>query len=115
MFHITDATINTGVFRVKDRHEIWLFITEQKQPDQVQYQDKLAGDELRWQGQSTGRTDARIINHKAEGNELLVFYRKAKREFPGAGFRFEGPFDYAKHWGSAPTSFILRRSEGSTR
>jgi hypothetical protein len=114
LFSITDATINSGVFPVKDRSEIWLFVTEQKQADQVQYEDELIGDELRWQGQSTGRTDARIINHRSEANELLVFYRKAKRQFPGAGFRFEGRFDYVKHWGTGPTSFVLKRSRSST-
>jgi hypothetical protein len=109
LFGITDATINNGVFPVKVRHEIWLFVTEQKSADRVQYKDELDGDELHWQGQSLGRTDKLIINHRVEGNEILVFYRKKKDEYPGAGFRYQGHFDYRSHSGRQPTSFILRR------
>ena len=109
LFSIKDATIKNGVFHVRDRHEIWLFITEHKPADRVPYQDELVGDELRWQGQTSGRTDALIINHRQDGNDILVFYRKAKYEFPGAGFRLEGNFDYVSHSGRAPTSFILKR------
>jgi hypothetical protein len=109
LFGITDATINNGVFPFRDRHEIWLFVTEQKQADRVQYKDELVGDELHWQGQSSSRTDERIINHRVEGNSILVFYRKKKDEFPGAGFRFQGHFDYRSHSGKEPASFILIR------
>jgi hypothetical protein len=109
LFSIKDATIKNGVFHVKDRDEIWLFVTEQKTADRVPYQDKLEGDELRWQGQTSGRTDTLIINHRQDGNDILVFYRKAKYEFPGAGFRLEGRFDYVSHSGGAPTSFLLKR------
>jgi len=75
----------------------------------VQYEDELVGDELHWQGQTFGRTDPLIIGHRDAGNDILVFYRKSKTEFPGAGFRFEGVFDYVGHSGSSPTSFILKR------
>jgi hypothetical protein len=109
LFSIKDATIKNGVFHVKDRHEIWLFVTEQKAADRVPYEDKLVGDELRWQGQTSGRTDALVIGHRQDGNDILAFYRRAKYEFPGAGFRLEGTFDYESHSGRAPTSFILKR------
>jgi hypothetical protein len=109
LFSIKDATIKNGVFHVKDRHEIWLFVTERKTADRTQYQDELVGDDLRWQGQTFGRTDALVISHRQEGNDILVFYRKAKNEFPGSGFRLEGSFDYMSHSGNAPTSFVLKR------
>jgi hypothetical protein len=108
-FAITDATINNGVFRFGDRHEIWLFVTEQKQADRVQYKDELVGNELHWQGQTLGRTDELIINHRRDGNDILVFHRRMKDEFPGAGFRLEGHFDYVSHSGQMPSSFILKR------
>ena len=110
IFEIKDATINNGVFRVRDRHEVWLFVTERKQPDRVQYQDQLVGDELHWQGQALGRTDHLIISHKADGNDILVFYRKARDQYPASGFRLEGHFDYVSHSGSTPANFILKRS-----
>ena len=57
-----------------------------------------------------GRTDHWIIGHKNLGLELLLFYRKSKTEHPGAGFRFEGPFEYVSHKGKHPTRFTLRRA-----
>lgn len=109
LFSIRDATIKNGVFVVKGRGEIWLFVTEAKQADRVQFDDKLSGDELRWQGQLSGRTDCRIINHRAEGNRLLVFYRRWKSEHSGAGFRLEGEFEYISSKGEKPTNFLLKR------
>ena len=110
MFGIIDATINTGVFRPKGHDSVWLFVTEHKTPDRTQYTDYLDGDILEWDGQTSGRTDRIIINHKQEGLELLVFYRKRKYEYPQAGFKFEGVFDYLSHQGSHPTHFTLRRA-----
>jgi putative restriction endonuclease len=109
LFDIRDATINNGVFQPGGRNEIWLFVTEKKQANRVQYQDQLVGGELHWQGQALGRTDNLIIGHKAQGNDILVFYRKAKDEHPGSGFRLEGRFDYVNHVGRLPASFVLRR------
>lgn len=110
LFSIRDATLKNGVFQVKDRHEIWLFVTASKQADRVQYEDRLEGDTLYWQGQSSGRTDERIICHAHEGNDLLLFYRESKAQHPGAGFEFSGRFSYVSHVGPAPTHFVLKRN-----
>jgi putative restriction endonuclease len=110
MFEIRDATINNGVFHFRDRHEVWLFVTENKQADREQYLDKLVGNFLYWQGQRMGRTDPLIIDHQRTGEKLLLFYRRAKYAFEGAGFRYEGAFDYVSHSGSRPTNFVLRRA-----
>ncbi|MDR0212048.1 MAG: HNH endonuclease [Pseudomonas putida] len=108
-FDIHDATLNTGIFRPKGYDSVWLFITEHKTSDRTQYEDALEGDILRMQGQTMGRTDALILEHRERGLELLVFYRKAKYEYPGAGFRYEGVFTCEDHEGSGPTSFVLKR------
>lgn len=108
-FGITDATLDNGVFRPRHTNSIWLFVTKEKTKDRTQYQDRFEGDVLHWQGQSKGRTDATIINHEAAGDELLVFFRDSKRQYPGAGFRFEGKFRYVSHSGSGPTDFVLQR------
>jgi putative restriction endonuclease len=110
LFGIEDATINTGVFRPKDRSSIWLFVTRDKTSDRTKYEDRFEGDLLHWQGQTAGRTDQAIIGHEAAGDELLVFYRDSKRSHAGAGFRFEGQFRYLSHSGAGPTSFLLQRS-----
>lgn len=82
-FDIHDATLNTGIFRPKGYDSVWLFITEHKTSDRTQYEDTLEGDTLRMQGQTMGRTDALILEHRQRGLELLVFYRKAKYELCG--------------------------------
>jgi hypothetical protein len=108
-FGVKDATINTGIFQPKGHDSVWLFVTEQKTPDRIQYVDKLDGDVLRWEGQLSARKDPIIIKHDTLGLELLVFYRESRHEYQGAGFRYEGPFRYLSHEASHPTRFILRR------
>jgi hypothetical protein len=108
-FQITDATLNTGIFRPSGHDSIWLFVTEEKGPDLTQYRDYLDGDDLSWDGQTSGRKDEAVINHEAEGVELLLFYRKSKKEFGNYAFRYEGPFRYVSHQGSKPAHFLLRR------
>lgn len=115
LFDIRDMTLNNGVFRVKGTDEIWLFVTENKPVDREQYVDKLSGDLLYWQGQKLGRTDPLIIGHRQNCDLLLLFYRTAKYQFEGAGFVFEGPFEYVSHSGSSPTSFVLRRQAARLR
>ena len=110
MFGIRDATINTGTFRPKGHESVWLFVTENKTPDRTQYDDLLDNDVLHWDGQTMGRTDHWIIGHEKQGLELVLFYRKSKSEHPGAGFRYEGTFEYVSHKGKHPTRFMLRRA-----
>ncbi|RYG89605.1 MAG: HNH endonuclease [Alphaproteobacteria bacterium] len=109
-FKITDATLNTGVFRPADTNSIWLFITRDKAKDRTQYINTWDGDLLHWQGQTEGLKDSQVINHEVAGDELLVFYRDSKHQHPGAGFRYEGAFRYLSHTGAKPASFTLQRA-----
>lgn len=102
-----------GIFKPPNSQSIWLFITEQKTTDHPDLYDKLDGDILYWDGQPRGRTDKWIIEHIANGLELLVFYRKSVDEFPEAGFRYEGRFQYERHSGSRPTHFVLNRLDST--
>jgi hypothetical protein len=102
-----DATIFTGIFQPRDYDSILLFITEQKSADRTQYVDWLDGDTLYWQGQSAGRKDLLIIGHETQRLEILVFYRGAKNDYAGSGFRFEGRFRYRAHSAGQPTNFVL--------
>ena len=109
MFRITDATLNTGVFRPAGTNSVWLFVTKDKTRDRTQYQDRLEENRLYWQGQTSGRTDAMIVAHESRDLELLLFYRERKYEHPKAAFRFEGRFRYVSHSGAKPSSFMLER------
>lgn len=109
MFCIRDASLNTGVFKPKFDNSIWLFITEKKSAEQAQYCDLLDGDYLAWDGQMSGRSDKLIRTHKSSNLDLLVFYRKQKRQFNDSSFIYEGPFEYVSHKGSNPTHFTLKR------
>jgi hypothetical protein len=116
MFDIKDATINTGIFQPAGHESVWLFVTQDKPPDRTQYEDVLQGNDLYWQGQTSGRKDDLIIRHRERGLELLVFYRPKKDEFENYGFQYEGPFEYVSHEEGRPSSFHLRRvRSGSSR
>jgi putative restriction endonuclease len=111
-FDIADQTINTGIFRPRGHDSVWLFVTEQKAGGMTEYEDRLDGDTLYWQGQTSSIKDKQIVNHAADGLELVVFFRETKNQFPGYGFRFEGAFEYVSHRGTKPASFVLRRARG---
>jgi len=111
LFNVIDATIKNGIFRPRNSASVWLFVTEEKTADRVQYTDHLEGDVLLMQGQTEGRTDHLLMNQEANGFELLVFHRTSKREHSGAGFRYIGPFHYVRHFGKRPTSFVLQREK----
>lgn len=108
-FDIKDSTINNGIFRPKNHESIWLFVTKEKTPDRTQYSDLLDGDDLYMEGQASGRTDARLIQHEADGLEVILFYRAHKSENDGYGFRYEGRFSYVDHRGTQPARFHFRR------
>lgn len=112
LFGITDATLNNGIFRPKNTRSVWLFVTEEKTPDRVQYTDHLDEDVLLMQGQTEGRTDHLLTDQAVNGLELLVFHRMKKYEHAGAGFKFLGPFHYIRSFGHRPTSFVLTRETG---
>jgi len=110
LFGITDATINTGVFKPAGYNSVWLFITEEKSSDRTQYEDHFAGDDLYFEGQTKGRTDPLIAEHHDRGLELLLFHRRRKDEHPDYAFRYEGTFDFVNSEPGPPTKFHLRRN-----
>ena len=38
-----------------------------------------------------------IIHHENDGNEIIVFYRKKKNEYPDYAFQYLGRFSYQSH------------------
>jgi len=110
-FKITDATINNGIFKPKNFSSVWLFITEEKTPDRTQYKDYFDDQILQFEGQTGRRTDHLLIDHEIEGNEIIVFYRKKKDEYPNYAFQNLGRFSYYSHTSNesipGPTRFVL--------
>ncbi len=109
LFGITDATLNTGIFRPAGHDSVWLFITDHKTADRTQYEDRLDGDDLFFEGQTKGRTDQLITDHRERGIELLLFHRSHKDERPDYSFTYKGPFEYVDAQSGPPTKFHLRR------
>lgn len=109
-FGIVDKTIDTGIFRPKGYDSIWLFVTEKKTSDRTQYVDLLDGDILMSEGQKQGRTNHYVINHCEDNKEILLFYRERVSQYPGAGFKYEGEFNYYSHEGQKPAHFTLYRA-----
>ncbi len=109
MLKTEDRTLYTGIFHPDGYPSILLFITKNKTPDRVQYENRLEGDALYFQSQMEGRKDRMLARHREDELELLVFYRDSKNEYSGAGFRYEGQFEYVSNDGSRPSNFELRR------
>jgi putative restriction endonuclease len=108
IFHITDATLNTGVFKPKNHSSVWLFVTRKKAANQPKYVDHLAGNTLHWQGQASGKSDLMIIEHERRDLELLLFYREESKQYADSGFRYLGQIEYVDHKAGHPTTFTLR-------
>jgi len=108
IFHVTDATLNTGVFKLKNHSSVWLFVTRKKAANQPKYVDYLAGKTLHWQGQASGKSDLMIIEHEARDLELLLFYREESKQYADSGFRYLGQVEYVTHKPGRPSTFNLR-------
>jgi len=104
IFPTSDATLNTGVFKPKNHPSIWLFVTRKKAPNQPKYVDYLAGKTLHWQGQTSGKSDLMIVEHKSRHMELLLFYREEPKQFADSGFRYLGPVEYVSHIQDIPAA-----------
>lgn len=108
IFGVTDATINNGFYRPQDTQSIWLFVTGEKTAPGLGAVNKFDGDLFIWLGQNAGRTDAQIINHEADGREILLFHRGKKSDHAGGGFIFRGAFRYLSHVAGPPSKFTLQ-------
>lgn len=106
---VKDATINNGIFHPKGPDSASLFVTEEKTKDRTQYTDELKNNDLHIDGQTAGLRDRLLIEHAQNGLEVILFYRKAKYEHSGAGFRYERKFKYVEHRGTRPAHFHFRR------
>jgi len=65
-----------GVVTPRDDHRIILFVTEEKQSFQEQYEDRLVDDILQWEGPTDHFAEDRMNNTERNGDEIHVFHRK---------------------------------------
>lgn len=107
-FETDDANVNTGIFSPKGFNIVILFVTENKTKDRTPYKDRLYGEILEWDGQTSGRKDYLIKEHKSRGLSLLVFYRKSRSSYKNYAFEYLGTATYLKSSGRSPTHFWLR-------
>ena len=65
-----------GVVTPRDDNRIILFVTEEKQSFQEQYQDRLTGNSLQWEGPTDHFAEDRMIDAEDNGEEIHVFHRE---------------------------------------
>lgn len=99
-FNVTDTLIRQGVFRLPGISSVWLFVTGEKLPDGTGFRHHFDGQVLCFEGPSKNKTDGLVIGHVREGDEIVVFYRKKRRD---PGFRYVGRFSYSSY---TPGQFV---------
>lgn len=120
--YMKPTTVREGVFYLPDKKTDVFFITlnkaEKNYSPSTMYHDYSINEWLfHWQSQSTtsvnSPTGQRYINHKASGNNILLFVREFKMDVAGPEpYTFLGLADYVSHDGSNPINFVwkLRKS-----
>jgi hypothetical protein len=69
-----------GVVTPSRSRNIIIFVTEEKQQSSEQYDDRLSGDLLQWEGPKDHFGESRMLNATQTGDHIHVFYR-AKHHF----------------------------------
>jgi hypothetical protein len=65
-----------GVVTPRGDSRVILFVTEKKQTFQEQYEDRLTGNILQWEGPTDHFAEDRMIAAQENGNEIHVFHRE---------------------------------------
>src|SRR5438105_466390 len=82
--------LQRGVVTPRDDNKIIFFVTEEKDVNATQYEDRLVGDTLEWEGPNDHFAEDRIINSATSDDELHLFYRIK----PNEKFTYYGRLDY---------------------
>ena len=72
--------LQRGVVTPRGGNKIILFVTENKNPDATQYQDRLFGNTLEWEGPNDHFAEERMINASANNDEIHLFHRMNPNE-----------------------------------
>jgi len=78
--YATFHAIARGVVTPAGDNKIILFVSEEKPDDFTQYEDRLHGKTLAWEGETGHGSDARIAGAAKCGDEIHVFHRRQHRD-----------------------------------
>src|SRR5688572_27752801 len=98
--------ISKGVFCPKGGGQIILFVTRIKQKSFEQFNDYISGEYLFWEGESKHGNDSRIVNARARGEMIHLFYR----EIHHTPFECKGPIELVEYQllTGRPSKFVFR-------
>ena len=98
--------IARGVVTPRDDNKIVLFVTEEKQSSAEQYVDRLTGRSLEWEGPTDHFAQDRMVDAKANGEEIHLFHRKRHH----SEFTYYGLLEVTSHVARAdrPSTFKFR-------
>ena len=98
--------IARGVVTPRDDNKIVLFVTEEKQSSAEQYVDRLTGRSLEWEGPTDHFAQNRMVDAKANGEEIHLFHRKRHH----SEFTYYGFLEVTSHVAQAdrPSTFKFR-------
>lgn len=115
---MSPANVREGVKYLQEKKTDIFFVTlnksEKDYSETTMYNDYSISENLfHWQSQSTtsaeSPTGQRYINHRAQGNKILLFVREYKNDLTGAAaYTFLGLADYNKHTGSRPMNIVWK-------
>lgn len=78
--------IARGVVTPASHSSIILFVTREKQSSAQQYEDRLDGNRLYWEGPTDHFAEERIINSEQSSDDVHLFYRERHH----SEFSYEG-------------------------
>ncbi len=89
----TYNAIARGIITPKRSNKIVLFVTHEKQAALPQYRDSFDGTTLSIEGESKGKTDARLLKTREGGDEIHIFYRRKHHQ----DFTYQGRAVLVRH------------------
>lgn len=100
--------ISRGVVTPANTNLIILFVTEEKQQSLTQYNDRLDGLFLHWEGEAKHSSDTRVIRASIAGDEIHLFHRKMHH----SPFTYMGRIELEQHnrLKDVPSQFIFTLS-----
>lgn len=108
---VTGSILRAGILKPAGFSSVCLLVTGGTAPAGSPRGSSFDGQVLRFAGGIDGSPDPLITGHEDDGNELLVFYRGRRNEYPGYGFRYLGRFAYYAHApgipGARPVRYLL--------